>query len=811
MLTKKIITLFILVTGISGLVIIDRIQSNQQPITATNSIEIPTQQSKYTGIVAKVDKIAEQITVGIVTSKQDNSGSGVILARQGKTYYVATAGHVLERNQKYKIVAPDGETYLLDKQNIIRSDAYDLAIFSFESDRDYTVATIGNYVVADNRNQAVFVSGFANLTRNTNPQRIITGGKVFQSNNAAGLIYRNISYQGMSGGAILDREGRLVGINIGADEQLSLDDDYENLTIGFSSGIQIYEDILGFLTTQTQLKTEWLDITNNPAAEISNIEWNSITYQLLGVSIPNDNKDFVAWTNYGARQWRYERNRQAVKALEKAIAINPEFDRAYYTLGFIYWEQYQSQGAIEALETATKINPDISSYWSLLGASYGRLEEYKRWGVPPSINDYEEEISAYEEGIAVNPQDCFLYVELGLALRKVGRYEEAITAISKAIEINPNLPRLYNDRAITYASSKQHENALADYNKAISLNPLFVRAYNNRAGTYDYLQQYENALADYDKAISLDPNYASPYQNRGNTYYSLGQYNKALADYNKAISINPKFTAAYRGRSFVYQALGQHEKAETDKQSIREINPDPVKELNRNPVRELNLDPEGDAAIHYQLGINHLGSNENEEAIADFTQAISAYPQFAEAYEERGNIYHDLEQYDKAIADFTQAISHEPNYVEAYKSRARSYQYLEQYDKAIADYTQIIAIDPQFISAYQSLAYTYRNLEQYDKAIAAYTQLIEIDLESTFAYQDRAFLYKKLGQYDKAIADYTQLIEIDPDNVSAHNGRAEIYQQLAMRRLLIFVAIIVGVKLAHKYSILNTIYRKLKQ
>lgn len=754
MLNKKLIALFI-ITGFSGIVIIDRIQSNQLPITITNSSEILTQQSNYTGIVAKVNNIAEQITVRIATSKRDDYGSGVILARQGKTYYVATASHVMDKDEKYRIVTPDGKTYRLDKGNIVKSDAYDLAIFSFESDRDYTVATIGNYIVADGRNQVVFVSGFANPAEKRNPQQIITGGKVFQSNNAAGILYRNISYRGMSGGAILDREGRLVGINLGADEQLSSEDNnYKNLAVGFSSGIPIYEDILGFLTTQTQLKTEWLNINNNPATEISKSEWDSITTQLLKVNLPDDSADSVAWMNYGNRLWRYEKYREAIKALEQAIAIEPEFDRAYYTLGFIYWERYQTEGAIEVLETAIEINPNIASYWSLLGSSYGKLARYYREYYYGELGYYEKEISAYEQAIAVNPQDSVLYVQLGLAWRKVGRYEEAITAISKAIEIEPDLPILYNDRAIVYTTSRQYENALADYNQAISLNPLFVRAYNNRGATYDYLEQYDKAIADYNKAISIDPDYASPYKNRGNTYYSLGQYDKALANFDKAIAIDPKFVDAYYSRSQLNTVLGECEQVEADKQRLKEIK----------------------VKIDNNCGKDHYSKKYDSaiQAISDLVP-ISPEPQFAKSYKYCGDAYLELSQYDRALADYAQAISLNPNYVEAYRSRADFYLDTGKVDRALADYSQIIAINPQDVSAYKirGRILSFGSSKDTARALADFNTVISLAPESADAYDYRGTIYKELEKIAEARKDWEKAASL-----YQQQGNTEQYQTI---------------------------------
>lgn len=51
--------------------------------------------AKYTGVVKRVDDIAEQITIRI-EDKNGGNGSGVIVAREGDTYYAVTAAHVVK-------------------------------------------------------------------------------------------------------------------------------------------------------------------------------------------------------------------------------------------------------------------------------------------------------------------------------------------------------------------------------------------------------------------------------------------------------------------------------------------------------------------------------------------------------------------------------------------------------------------------------------------------------------------------------------------------------------------------------------------
>ncbi|MDJ0534493.1 MAG: trypsin-like peptidase domain-containing protein [Xenococcaceae cyanobacterium MO_207.B15] len=220
-------------------------------------------EKNYTGIVKKIDDIAQKITVKIDNLSNNSHSSGVIIAHQRDTYYFVTAKHVLcsnfnapkcEPNGQHQIVTPDGAIYKLDYQTVETPQTWlDLAIVKFKSDKTYTVATLGNYQWGD---QWVFVSGFTNHNqpKNSKPSRILTAGKVFPQEQAAfavkdayfltggnELVYTNDTYPGMGGGAVLDTQGRLIGINIGTEGEFYFDElgNYKTLNLGYSLGIPI--------------------------------------------------------------------------------------------------------------------------------------------------------------------------------------------------------------------------------------------------------------------------------------------------------------------------------------------------------------------------------------------------------------------------------------------------------------------------------------------------------------------------------------------------------------------------------------------
>ncbi|MBO9999251.1 MAG: trypsin-like peptidase domain-containing protein [Cyanobacteria bacterium SID2] len=191
----------------------------------------------------EVDAVASVTTVvigqglqkgDIEAQREWNPGSGVIVARDGNTYYVLTALHVVRtRETVYGIRTSDGEVHFVDdvntQDNIIplgeevgefgeTIGGYDLATISFESDRDYPVAVIGN---AQNLQPGdpIYISGWPNPD-DASARRMretvsgtLTAIRSPSEDGGYSLLYSNETQRGMSGGPVFDRNGELIGIH----------------------------------------------------------------------------------------------------------------------------------------------------------------------------------------------------------------------------------------------------------------------------------------------------------------------------------------------------------------------------------------------------------------------------------------------------------------------------------------------------------------------------------------------------------------------------------------------------------------------
>ena len=352
----------------------------------------------YTGYIAELEAKAKGFTVRIDSSSKTN-GSGVIIAKKGNIYTVLTADHVLCEKEKsqdaaskpclnftYTVVTKDGKTRNIEKSTIIRQEGVDLAVFQFESRDNYPVAEIANYApnympdnidklnpnTNNNKRDYVFVAGFAKIGKNPS-EWLFSGGRIKDqelgllgtrqndlSNEQGGvlksvssleggyeLVYTSITFGGMSGGAVLDSQGRVIGIH-GRSEGAG----GGKIQLGLSLGIPIST----FIGLQERLKVK-PQLLTTAQPQVSPQQQQEIIQAITGVIVPNTNAKADIWIQRGGQLWRLGRFEEAIKAFDEAIKQNDPDNvyLAWYGKGLALFELREHQTAIEALQQA--INP----------------------------------------------------------------------------------------------------------------------------------------------------------------------------------------------------------------------------------------------------------------------------------------------------------------------------------------------------------------------------------------------------------------------------------------------------------------------
>ncbi|TRU72417.1 MAG: serine protease [Microcystis viridis Mv_BB_P_19951000_S69] len=773
-----------------------------------SSIENPV----YTGYIAQLETKAKGFTVRIDSTSGAN-GSGVIIAQQGKTYTVLTADHVLcekvaeEKtcaNVTYTVVTRDGKTRKIEKSTIIRQEGVDLAVFQFESQDNYPVAEIANY--NPNTNDFVFAAGFPKI--GDNPSKwLFSGGTINEkeggllqtrqsdlSTQQSGtlqsvasltggyeLVYTSITFGGMSGGAVLDSQGRVIGIH-GRSEGAG----GGKIQLGFSLGIPIST----FIGLQERLKVKpQLLTTTQP--QVSQQQQLEIIKAITGVIVPNTNAKADIWIERGGQLWRLARHEEAIKAFDEAIKQNDPDNvyLAWYGKGLALFALDKYQPAIEALQQAINTLPkgeDLKEFHSSILQLQSAVYQY--------LENYEQALTVINQAISLFPNNPNYYNEKWAVLSELKRYDEGLAAINKAIELAPRAA-WYGNRGVLYSNQQKYELALADYSKAIEINRNFANAYMNRGNLYSNQQKYELALADYSKAIELNRNFANAYNNRGILYSLQQKYELALADYSKAIEINRNFAQAYYNRGNLYFNQQKYELALADYN------------------KAIKLDS-NDAYAYNNRGNLYYDQQKYDLALADFTKAIELNRNFAEAYLGRGVVYYLQQKYELALADFNKAIELDSKLAMAYYNRGNLYFNQQKYELALADYSKAIEINRNYANAYLNRGNLYSNQQKYELALADYSKAIEINPNDAMAYNNRGNLYKDQQKYELALADYNKAIEINRNFAEAYNNRGNLYFAQQKYKLALAdyeEAIKINSNFAEAYANRGLLYAELKQ
>ena len=552
--------------------------------------------TQLTGWLGKLEEKAKQITVKIDSSSGTN-GSGVIIAKQGNTYTVLTADHVIcEKNTKtrkcidytYELVAPDGQQYSLNPITFKRQEGVDLAVVQFTSNEQYKVAELANYPVANK--DAIFVAGYPQLNLNKPAKwaftlgyglereqgllTVNTSGNIGNSGNnleneqdlsvndlgdiaspeisnsvssqgslpgGYEMVYTSTTYGGMSGGAVLDKKGRVIGIHGLAEGEIALDTQRgsgKQIQFGYSLGIPV-NTFIGLLE-RFGINNPIL-VQNNRPAELNAQEKKDFETATLETKTYQGNTTPEGWLERGNLLWRLQQYGKSVEAFDRAIKLDPEFVYlAHYGKGIALLKDKQYEGSLASFKNANQINPDFAPAFSWKSAVFLKRGQWKK------------ALAAIEQAILLQNNNPVFYFDKGRILRQLNRYQEAISAYNKAIEISPR-SSFYGSRALIYQDADKIELALADYNKALEINPNDGYALVNQANIYQDRNQQNLALSKYNKAVEINPTNPHFYLERGSFYIIQKQQKLALADYSKALSIDPENTSTLNSIAEAYR------------------------------------------------------------------------------------------------------------------------------------------------------------------------------------------------------------------------------------------------------------------
>jgi tetratricopeptide (TPR) repeat protein len=541
--------------------------------------------------VAQVETIAKQVTVRIFSS--GSPGSGVIVAKDGNTYWVLTANHVVESirdNEGGDIVLPDQQNVTFTRQSIqsLGDRDTDLALVKFSSSRQYTVAKLSTfqYRLYEDRDYSrenpslvrrqdaeqrpfIFVAGWPNIDGEglvINPGILVDTSASAIANprvrvRSYELVYTNLTYVGMSGGPVLDSLGRVIGIHgraegksIGENDQILEQFSQEaaavqRVQMGNSLGIPSSTILRAVSRSATPIN---FTVENSAPPALSDLALADSWRPTLTLEPTNP----FYWLDQGNQLWRIGRIEEAQASFDNAIQRRSDFYLAWFAKGFVHGFSERYEDALSACSRAIENNRQPDDYYDGWRCKAGALQNLNQFPAALVALNQAIEIQAKlaasgDPGAYQNPSDFAAKAELLFAM---GQYRGAMEAIDRAMELRQEYqledsPRLHNSRGLALMQLEKYSQALAEFDQAVKLDVNYATAWAHRGAALRRLDRLQEALESYGQALQIEPNDPYIWNNQGMVFYSLGQCSAALDAFNQAIAIEPGYEPAIENRN----------------------------------------------------------------------------------------------------------------------------------------------------------------------------------------------------------------------------------------------------------------------
>jgi tetratricopeptide (TPR) repeat protein len=151
--------------------------------------------------------------------------------------------------------------------------------------------------------------------------------------------------------------------------------------------------------------------------------------------------------------------------------------------------------------------------------------------------------------------------------------------------------------------------------------------------------------------------------------------------------------------------------------------------------------------------------------IKHFKQATKVYPQYADAWNNLGEVFLLLlNEPDSAIQYFEKAVEHNPNFTAAFYNLGYTYQVTDQAEKAIPHYEKALELEPYEVRAMSNLAQLYQKTGQTEKAVSLNEDIIMIEPNLDLPYINLGTYAMRNGEPEKALDYFERAIQINPNN-----------------------------------------------
>ncbi len=211
---------------------------------------------------------------------------------------------------------------------------------------------------------------------------------------------------------------------------------------------------------------------------------------------------------------------KARQALEKAIALDPNYSDAYAELGWVYLIDLVSQWTrdphvvdqiFQAAQKAVTFDDSNAFAYTVLSYAYMFSARSRRGKRLDATSDYDQSLTAAQRAIAIDPNFAPGYASLAYVLESSGRSAEAIVLLKKAIRLDPRnhgWPSYLTTEALAYTYMGRYEEAIPVFKEDLARNPNDLIAHEWLAACYIGVGRVDDARAEAGEVMRISPGFS---------------------------------------------------------------------------------------------------------------------------------------------------------------------------------------------------------------------------------------------------------------------------------------------------------------
>ena len=175
------------------------------------------------------------------------------------------------------------------------------------------------------------------------------------------------------------------------------------------------------------------------------------------------------------------------------------------------------------------------------------------------------------------------------------------------------------------------------------------------------------------------------------------------------------------------------------------------------------------AKAHNKLGVALLGKRDRDEAQSHFERAVALQPDYAEALNNLGVVFEQQGDVAKAAACYERAVSARPNNARAHYNLAGALEHKHHLKRAASHYRRAIELKSDYAQAYNNLGLVMERQRRHDEALQLYRQALEIKPDYVEAHANAGTILLSQRKRADAIRHFQRALEIQPDYIYARD------------------------------------------